>query len=180
MVVSRVSTQLNVSQEQIRNEIIVVFFTLAPLLNSVVMMVTQPLMSGHQSGISEMTQHTGKVSVAIDKIRCQPSRQPSTFWAVMIEARGVVLFHEIMAETGLVGKKATGGAYDEGARGFLCTEKTRRIGMGRTQHVCVIIKHCELKLWKHGLSMHSFQDSVGRQRCIFVCGTEQSTSRKKK
>ena len=68
MVVSRVSTQLNVSQEQIRNEIIVVFFTLAPLLNSVFMMVTQPLMSGHQSGISEMTQHTGKVSVAVNKI----------------------------------------------------------------------------------------------------------------
>ena len=73
MVVGRVGAQLNMSQEQIRNQcIIFIVFTslvpLGPLLDSVCMLDTHTLMSGKQSGISLMVQHTGKVSVAVDKI----------------------------------------------------------------------------------------------------------------
>ena len=85
-----------------------------------------------------------------------------------------------MAKTGLVGKKTADGAYDEGARGFLCTEKTRRISVGRTQVDCVIVKHCKLKFLRHGQSMHSLQNHVGRHRYIFVTGTKKSTSGKEK
>ena len=88
----------------------------------------------------------------------------------MIEGRGVVLFPEKMAKTGLVGKKTADGACDESSQGFLCTEKTRRTSVGRTQVVCVIVKHCKLKFWRHGSSMHSLQDHVGQHRCIFVSG----------
>ena len=98
----------------------------------------------------------------------------------MIEGRGVVVFPEKMAKTGLVGKKTADGAYDEGARGFLCTEKTRRISVGRTQVDCVIVKHCKLKFLRHGQSMHSLQNHVGRHRYIFVTGTKKSTSGKEK
>ena len=73
MVVGRVGAQLNISQEQIRNQciIFIVFTSLVPLgpsLDSVCMLDTHTLMSGKQSGISLMAQHTGKVSVAVDKI----------------------------------------------------------------------------------------------------------------
>ena len=73
MVVGRVSDQLDIRQEEIRNQcIIFIVFTslvpLGPLLDSVCMLDTHTLMSGKQSGMSLMARHTGKVSVAIDKI----------------------------------------------------------------------------------------------------------------
>ena len=65
MVVDRVGAQLNIRQDQLRNQcmIVVVFTSPGPSLDSVC-----TLMSGKQSGISLMAQHTGKVSVAVDKI----------------------------------------------------------------------------------------------------------------
>ena len=70
IVVVRGGTELNISQEQIRNQciIVVVFIDSVPLLDLVCMMVTQHLMSGKQSGISSIAQHTGKISVAVDKM----------------------------------------------------------------------------------------------------------------
>ena len=52
--------------------------------------------------------------------------------------------------------------------------------MGRTQVDCVIVKHCKLKFLRHGQSMHSLQNHVGRHRYIFVTGTKKSTSGKEK
>ena len=72
-----------------------------------------------------MAQHTGKVSVAVDKIRWEPGGRPSTFWAVFIETRRVVVFHEKTAKTGLVREETTVGAHDEGVRGLLGTEETK-------------------------------------------------------
>ena len=51
---------------------------------------------------------------------------------MIIEARGVVVFHEKTAKTGLMREEATVGAYDEGARRLLGTEETRWKSVGRT------------------------------------------------
>ena len=70
MVVDRVGAQLKIRQDQLRNQcmIDVVFTSPVPSLDSVCMLDTHTLMSGKQSGISLMAQHTGEVSVAVDKI----------------------------------------------------------------------------------------------------------------
>ena len=70
MVVGRVGAQLNVRQEQVRNQctIVVVLTSPGPSLDSVCMLDIHTLMSGKQSGTSLMAQHTGEVSVAVDKI----------------------------------------------------------------------------------------------------------------
>ena len=70
MVVDRVGARLNIRQDQLRNQcmIVVVFTSPGPLLDSVCMLDTHTLMSGKQSGMSLMAQHTGEVSVAVDKI----------------------------------------------------------------------------------------------------------------
>ena len=73
MVVGRVSDQLDIRQEEIRNQciIFIVFTSLVPLgpsLDWVCMVDTHTVMSGKQSGMPKMVQHTGKVSVAVDKV----------------------------------------------------------------------------------------------------------------
>ena len=70
VVVGRVGAELNIREDQVRNQrmIVVVFTSPKPSLDLVCMLDTHTLMSGKQSGMSLMAQHTGEVSVAVDKI----------------------------------------------------------------------------------------------------------------
>ena len=102
----------------------------------------------------------------------------STFWAVFIETRRVVVFHEKMAKTGLVREETTVGACDEGARGLLSAEETRRKSVDGTELACVVVKKCTLDFCWHGHGMNPLQKSLGGHRCLFAMRTEQTANRK--
>ena len=76
---------------------------------------------------------------------------------MFIEAGGIVVFHEKTAKTGLVREEATVGAYDEGARGLLGAEETRRKSVGGTELGCVVVEQCKFELWWQRLGMHPLQ-----------------------
>ena len=76
---------------------------------------------------------------------------------MFVEGSRVVILHERMTKAGLVREEATVGACDEGARGLLGAEETRRKSVGGTELGCVVVEQCKFELWWQRLGMHPLQ-----------------------